>query len=233
MENKLENVENSQTEKELIENSQEREQAEKDFKFVFVGGNEPLVNESFMNSLKVSNIPVAVFELTNEEMRIIMNRRARETAEETSVDYINNEENKAQAREWVKTLIHNHLLPKGKERSMDAQKLVEKAFDGDFEVVFTKTQLKRASGLSWSQFEELFSTLELFSLIKYTANPKEFTLLFDTSEIANNKIEEIKQFINLTVGKVIAIQKEEKFDADTNKKLKSIQRTFTNALDKL
>ena len=82
------------SEQEMEQNSKEREAAEKEFKFVIIGGNEPSVNEVFIESLKKQDIPISIFELTVEEMRFIVYSRAQKKAEETSVEYLQDEENK-------------------------------------------------------------------------------------------------------------------------------------------
>lgn len=217
------------SEQEMEKTSKEREAAEQEFKFIIIGGNEPSVNEVFLESLKKQNIPISIFEMTQDEMRFIVNSRAQKKAEETSVEYLQDEENKKRINEWVKLLINNHC--KNMRYKPDYIKMV---MDGEIHVYFNRTSLKRASNLSWSQFEELFSSLELFGVVSYDeVDPKIFHLVLNQEDVLKNQISELKQFINLGIGKVISLQNTKGITSEDKKKLTSIKKSLSNVVEKI
>jgi hypothetical protein len=223
-------VEEPLNDDEMSQLSKDKENSEKEFKFVIIGGNEPSVNDSFVKSIEAAGIPITVFELTNEEMKFIINSRAEVKAQEASVDYLQNEENKKRVNEWCKLLIQNHLkrVHKGKEFS----ELIQKAYDSEIEISFTKKTLKQASNLSWKQFEELFGNLELFGVIKHFEDGS-FTLILNEEDVVKNQVFDFKQLLNLVIGKATSIQGEKKLSAKDKKKFESIKKTLYNVADKI
>lgn len=221
------NIESSELQKQV----EEREQSEKEYKFVIIGGNEPLVNKHFIEAMKNSGVPINVFELDNEEMKFIINSRAQKTAEEMSVDYLQKEENKKQVNDWVKLLCKNHiekLYPKS-ERA----EAIDKCYSGELSIVFSKKTLKDASQLSWSNFNELFATLQLFNVVKYLDEElTDFILILNEEDITENQIIEIKQFIKLTIGKIDNL-KESKLTKIQVKKFKSQKIKLQNIFESL
>lgn len=208
---------------------------EQEFKFVIIGGNDEAVNEHFLNSLKQANVPVTIFEMTTEEMKFIINSRAIKKAEETSVEYLNDESNKKNINDWVVMLIKNHLERMHPKNLKELEYQLTQALDGKQEVFFTKKNLKQASKLSWSQFEELFRTLELFGVVKYCneENPDLFSLIVNKEDIIKNQIFEAKQFVNLTIGKIQVIQNESSLTAKDKTKFESIRKSLLKISDKI
>ena len=208
---------------------------EQEFKFVIIGGNEPKVNDSFLKSLGESEVPVTIFELTTEEMKFIIHSRATKKAEEVSVDYLNDSGNKERVSNWVNILIKSHLERINSGKPKDLEYFLKRALDGEEEVYFTKKTLKQASKLSWSQFTELFKSMELFGVIKYTneENPDLFTLIVNNEDIIKNQLVELKQFVNITIGKIQVLQKETKLDPKKKTSLESVKKSLIKISDKI
>jgi hypothetical protein len=211
---------------------EERNQAEQEFKFVIIGGNEPAVNEHFVKAMKESGMPITVFELTTAEMKFIINSRAQVKAEETSVEYLQNEENKQRVNDWVKLLIERFL--KATIHPKFLNETLQKALDGSVEVMFNKKDLKNCSQLSWSQFNELFSSLELFGVVKYDQNDRgKFSLVLKNEDILKNQMIEIKELIKLSLGKVISLNKNQTATAADKKRFKSLSTKLSNIVEKI
>lgn len=218
---------------EMLKNSTEREQAEKEFKFVIIGGNEPKVNDVFMKSIQDANMAISIFELTNDEMKFIINSRAEKKAEETAVEYLADGENKKRIDDWVKILIQNHL--NRNYRGKELEELIKAVVDGNEKILFNKKQLKEASKLSWSNFNELFNNLELFGVVNYKdiESKSEFYLISNESDILKNQFQDLKQFVNLTIGKVVNLQNESKLKSVEKKNLESIKKSLLKVVDKI
>ena len=234
MDDNQENPSQDLKQDETVSKAETNEIQELDLKFIIIGGNEPSVNESFIKTLNDHKFPITVFEMTVEEMKFIIHSRAQKKAEETSVAFLNEEANKNRIDGWVLLLIKNHLEKMHHGKPKDLEFYLKRALDGEDEVFFTKKNLKQASGLSWSQFEELFRNLELFGVVKYCndENPDLFSLLVNNEDILKNHFHELKQFLNITIGKVMILLKE-KIEPIQKKNLESIRKTLLKASEKL
>lgn len=197
--------------------------------FVMFGTNDKLVSDTFLNSLNETNHKVTIFELTSEEMRFIVNSRAKNKAEQTAVDYINSEESKEMVKDWVKTLSSNYIKSQYKRISIEElEKKMEEIISGETSIIFTRKTLKFCSGLSWKQFNELFSTMELMGVVKHIKEVKDhFTLVLDDSQLSENRMDELRELCLLVDGKTKAfLKKKEHFNEEQNKIMKSLSRRF-------
>lgn len=217
------------SENEMQEISEQREQSEKEFKFIIVGGNDASVSAAILKVISEQEHQISIFEMDNDEMKFIINSRAQKKAEETSVDYINNPENKKRIQDWCKMLIENYI----KQNFKNSGSLLQDVLDGKQQICMNKKDLKKASNLSWSQFEELYVTLQLFGVVEFSeedVNVKEFKLLLDNSLIIDNKINEAIQMLKLTNGKFASILEDDNLNAEQKKNIKSLKTKLSNIL---
>jgi len=194
---------------------------QQDFKFVIIGGNEPVVNEYFIEAMKKYEDQIVVFELTYDEMKFIINSRATVKAEEIAVDYLNETKNKERIEAWVRLLMENHIratVPKHiQEETLTA------LLGGEREVMFTRKTLKVVSKLSWKNFDELFANLEMFGVVRYVSDDKsEFTLIMDRKKIIENQGADIKELLNVSLGKLLSLNQNKDITSKEKAKVKSI-----------
>lgn len=229
-------MENSQevnqefTNEESEKMSNDIQESQKEFKFVFVGGNEPMINEAFVKSLNEYGQPITVYELTNPEMRFIVNSRAEKQAEVIAVEYIKDQKNIDRANDFVNRLITNFL-----NFTYKGERLKEKLdshLEGDLIITFTQKELKLASGMSWKEFNELFATLELFGLVRHNENST-FSLLSTQNDIFENKLNELKEMFRLSVGKVTVLRNLKSTKSKEKKKLDSIINKLSGIIEKM
>lgn len=211
----------------VVEDQEENEPIEfvevpkPEFKFVIIGGNEPVVNEYFIEAMKKYEDQITVFELTNDEMKFIINSRATVKAEELSVNYLNDPKNKERIDGWVKLLMENHI--KGTVPKHIQEETLSALLGGEHEVIFTKKALKVASQLSWKEFNELFSNLELFGVVRYINDSQsEFTLIVDRKQVFENQNREVKELLNISLGKLLSFNSNPEITSKQKTKLKGL-----------
>lgn len=222
---------NPELEKELLERAEEKEQAEKEMKFVIIGGNEPSINKSILDSINNTGIDISVFELTVAEMKFIINSRAEVRAQETSAEYIKNDENKKRIQDWCRILIQNYINKYYTLEPEQREELIKSAYDGKKKILMERSRLKKVSGLSWSQFKELFGTLKLFGVVESPEGSEdEFYLLVDTEMVTKNKEIEITEMLKMTKGKIDLILESENMSDDSKKRMKSLRTKVNNLL---
>jgi Fe-S cluster assembly iron-binding protein IscA len=219
--------ENPLTETEMAEMSEQKENSEKEFRFIIIGGNDSSLSAAILKVISEYEQQVSVFEMDNDEMKFIINSRAQKKAEETSVDYIANPENKKRIQDWCKMLIENFI----KQNFKNGEFLLKEVLDGRQQIWMTKKDLKKASNLSWSQFEELYGTLQLFGVVEFNEDEKnEFTLLLDSNQIIENKVNEAMQMLKLTNGKFASLLEDNNLNAEQKKNIKSLKTKISNIL---
>lgn len=215
-----------------MENNQENKA--QDFKFIIVGGNEPTVNKEILEGIEKSGQTVAVFELTKDEMKFIINSRAEKKAEETAVDQLNDQRNIDRCKEWVKIILENHV--KLTYSPKIGMALLMDVLDGKQPLELSMKQFKDASKLSWSGAKELFGSLDLFGFVKHTdTHGKLFTLVVseEPEEVFKNKIYDLKQFVKLAVGKVTPLVSDKSATPENKKLLKSVKTRLSNIAESL
>lgn len=219
--------ENPLTETEMAEMSEQKENSEKEFRFIIIGGNDSSLSAAILKVISEYEQQVSVFEMDNDEMKFIINSRAQKKAEETSVDYIANPENKKRIQDWCKMLIENYI----KQNFKNPGNLLQNVLDCKQQIWMNKKDLKKASNLSWSQFEELYGTLQLFGVVEFNEDEKnEFTLLLDSNQIIENKVNEAMQMLKLTNGKFASLLEDNNLNSEQKKNIKSLKTKISNIL---
>jgi len=212
------------------QNEEVKEPIEEIIRFVIIGGNEPLVNSHFIDSLGAIQYPIRVYELTHEEIKFIINSRAEKQAETIAVDYLNDESYKRKVNEWVILLMQNHL----KNFPSLTPEETRQYFDGEVELLFTKKTLKEASRLSWKEFDELFNSLKLFSLIKYDEeNQNLFSLTLNDSTIIENQKSELRQILNIGNAVIFNLLKSKFLSPDDAENLSNVKSTILESIEKI
>jgi hypothetical protein len=204
---------------------------EKQVKFVIIGGNEPSVNQYFMDSLSQADGSIKIYELSVEEIKFIVNSRAEKQAETIAVSYLNDEGYRKRVNDWVLILMQNHI--KSKMPDIDKETM-RKYFDGEMELMFTKKTLKEASKLSWTEFDELMNSLKLFNIIKYDLdNPNLFSLTLNDNEIIENQKSELRHILNIGNAVVFNLLKSKHIKSDDVEKLEDVKSTILDIIGKI
>lgn len=215
-------------EEQLVEN-QESQATQPEFKFVMIGGNEPLVNDYFIQAMKKYEDQISVFELTEEEMKFIISSRADKKAEEVSLNYLEDPKNKERVDMWVRMLIENHIknvIPKQNQIP-----LLQSIIDGNNNLIFDKKSLKSASKLSWKNYEELFSTLELFGLVQYeNEEQSKFYLILDRAKIIENQLAQVRQILSISLNKLSSLEKNPEVIKKEKTKIKNISTKLSTII---
>ncbi len=218
-------------EKDMEELEKQQIEFEKQVKFVIIGGNEPAVNQYFMDSLSQADGSIKIYELSVEEIKFIVNSRAEKQAETIAVSYLNDEGYRKRVNDWVLILMQNHI--KSKMPDIDKETM-RKYFDGEMELMFTKKTLKEASKLSWTEFDELMNSLKLFNIIKYDLdNPNLFSLTLNDNEIIENQKSELRHILNIGNAVVFNLLKSKHIKTDDVEKLEDVKSTILDIIGKI
>lgn len=173
-----------------------------DVKILMIGGNDAEMAGAVIKALEGNADGATIYELDNDEMQIITNRRMNRATSEAMTDYIDNEENKRQAL-VIATEFH-------------------KRWKNDFWMgYFSCTLAKSQTTMSWSRFNEVMATLDLFGYVDWENDKKKaFKIVLKEEEIIALKKKETQAMLDLAKGKLLELKemnlaKAEKAKLDT------------------
>lgn len=192
------------------------EKQSENFNFIMVGGNVPELNETIMKAANEQDSQIVVFELDNEEMKFITHSRSTKKAEEEAVDFLNKPEAIKQAKE---NCIQICKINFGDDFEIDG--LVNSPW-------ISKKFFKKKTNASWKQLDEVLNNLDLFGMLEWGEDKKDFRVSIDQEIILRNKVNELEQILNLAKGKILALDKNDRknMNPESKKVLTSLKRKF-------
>lgn len=171
-----------------------------------VGGNDPEMAKVVFDTLTKNAKGATIYELSNDEMQMVTNSRMNKANADTMQEYMENEENKNQAK-VIAMEFYNRFF-----------KEIEKGLF--LEAKFIKNQ----TTFSWSKFNEVMATLDMFGFVEWQDEKKKFIrIVVDEEDIYENKKRETQAMLDLCKGKLIELQgltptKKDKDKLETMKK---------------
>jgi hypothetical protein len=158
-------------------------------KYIMIGGNDPEMAKAVMEALQEKAPEAIIYELDNNEMSYLAGRRADKVSDEVVVGFLEDEQNKAQAKEIARQFFIR--------------------WEQEFSEGFVKiSEMKKMTNFSWSKFNNIIATLDMFGFISWEDEQrKALKVIMDQSEIKANKRREIQLHLDVIKGKLIDYQK--------------------------
>lgn len=172
---------------------------EEQIKILMVGGNDESMAGAVLKSLTDNVEGATIYELDSDEMQIITQRRMNRANSEAMTEYMANEENKRQAK-VIATEFHKRWKN-----------------DFFFGPVSCK-KIKEETTFSWSKFNEVMASLDLFGYVAWGDEKKSsFKIVLSEKEILDNKKKETQDMLDLAKGKLLELKEMEFSKADQAK----------------
>lgn len=177
-----------------------------DNKIIMIGGNDPEMAGAVLKALQKEAKDATIYELDSEEMQMITNNRMSKTASEEMKEYMENEENKQQAK-VIATEFHKRWFEEFENKQY-----------------ISLTEIKKATTFSWKKFNEIIATLDMFGYAAwFDENKKQIRIILSEEDILENKKRETQAMLDLAKGKLVELQgmvklKKEKDKLETMKK---------------
>lgn len=174
-------------------------------KFLFLGQTEEVDRiTKYMKSQKDCTLIV----LSKDEMDLIVGSRVGKQKQEEVESFLDDDRHKLRAESLAMEFIGRF----------------GEAFDKGF--VF-KSSLKKATSLSWTRFEEVISTLDMFGFIAWPKDGKRDRLqvIVDDEKIIENRKVEIQRTLDFAIGQLISLQKSAEGKVDT-KKIEALKKSL-------
>lgn len=158
-------------------------------KYIMIGGNDPEMAKAVMEALGEKAPDAVIYELDSNELSYLVGRRMEKTSDEAVVGFLEDEKNKAQAKEIARQFFIR--------------------WEEEFKNGFVKlNEVKKMTNFSWSKFNNIIATLDMFGFISWEdENQKAFKVIMDDAEIKDNKRREIQLHLDVIKGKLIEYQK--------------------------
>lgn len=166
---------------------------------LMVGGNDPSLAEKILKALESEKENITIYELTDDEMKAISEKRRIAAQSEAVVDFIESDENKERALS-IASQFHQMFFEKN---------------DGKF---IRKSEVKNATTFSWKKFDEIIATLDIYGHVEYLDEKKGFIrIVIDEETVIKNKKKEIQKSMDFVKGLLIELQGRIKKKADRDK----------------
>ena len=172
-----------------------------------VGGNDPEMAKDVFETLSKKAKGATIYELTPDEMQLITNSRMNKANADTMQEYMEDEENKKQAK-VIAMEFHKRFFAEIEKEGL----FLETAF------------IKKQTTFSWSKFNEVMGTLDLFGFVEWQDDKHKFMrIIISEEDIYENKKKETQAMLDLCHGKLIELQgmtptKKDKDKLETMKK---------------
>lgn len=158
-------------------------------KYIMIGGNDPEMAKAVMEALSEKAPDAVIYELDSNELSYLVGRRMENADSEVVVGFLEDEKNKAQAKEIARQFFIR--------------------WEDEFKNGFVKlNEVKKMTNFSWSKFNNIVATLDMFGFVSWEdENQRAFKIIMDDVEIKDNKKREIQLHLDVIKGKLIEYQK--------------------------
>lgn len=157
-------------------------------KVIMIGGNTPEMTKAVIETLNKKAKGAKIYELEQEEMTLITERRMNRAASDQVKEYLEDEENKTRAKAIAQEYV--------------------KVFGEHFKNGYVRmTDIKRMTKYSWKDFNASIASLDMFGLVEWEDNKKKaLKIIISDEDILENKKREAQQILDLAKGKLLELQ---------------------------
>lgn len=168
-------------------------------KIIMIGGSDPSMAGLVLKSLKDNAAGATIYELDGDEMQLITNRRMNRVQSDQIKDYMEDEGNKKRAL-LIATEIH-------------------KRWKNEFFMKHVELkELKNDTNYSWSKFNEIIATLDMFGFVSWEdKSQKALRIVLSEFQIIENKKKEAQAIMDLAKGKLLELKEMVKEQSDKTK----------------
>jgi ribosomal protein S25 len=186
---------------------------EENKKILIVGGNDASLAKVIMDACNDNFNDVIIYELTTDEMLAISEKRRIAAQSDAVVDLMESDENKKQAH-YIASEFHKRFF----------EKLEQETGQENF---ISKSDIKKQTNFSWSKFDEIIATLDIYGHVQFLESNKNFIrIVLDDDSIISNKKQEIQKSMDYVKGLLIELQGRLKKKADKDK-IETLKKKMT------
>jgi hypothetical protein len=173
-------------------------------KFLFLGQTEEVDRiTKYMKSQKDCTLIV----LSKDEMDLIVGSRVGRQREEEVESFLDDDRHKQRAESLA----------------MEFMGRFGEGFDKGF---VRLSSLKKATSLSWTKFNEVISTLDMFGFVSWNEGKREsLKIIVDKQKIIDNRKVEIQRTLDFALGQLISLQISSKGSIDS-KKIEALKKSL-------
>lgn len=181
-------------------------EAETKQEFIMIGMTT--VNDKLVSAIKENLGNYQAIDITIDEMNVIVNMRRRESQQKAAEAVLESDEHKQRAESLAKHFIDRF----------------EKQFENGF---VYKTDIKRNTKYTWSEFESVIATLDMFGHIEWgNKNKTNLRMIISKEAMLKNKKQAIQNTMDYLKGQILEIENKYPDDVDLKdtKKIKATLR---------